>query len=226
MQEKGSSVTNAIDHSLKRTFWQSTKNSFMKESQKFHVFPVKFAIRNFSLPLISRTIRTNTQVKHSFISLNSLTFKFNKNNLTAGERPYQCDQCNRKFTHASVLSRHFKTIHQENRPFACHLCLSTFKISKHLKQHLNKHKQADQNKTAWKKLQFWGESGNFIIKVRYLMSETEDIWSRSKYLVWDMFWIFAFFCTANCLPQKYTFQYLQRIHCSVKRAWNNKNFYF
>jgi hypothetical protein len=55
-----------------------------------------------------------------------------------GEKPYQCDRCQQKFTHAAVLKRHQKT-HAGEKPYKCDICQQGFTQSGHLKRHQRIH---------------------------------------------------------------------------------------
>lgn len=55
-------------------------------------------------------------------------------------KKYRCDVCNFSTTSSVSLTRHKSARHSSARPFVCHICMSTFKISTILKRHIkNKH---------------------------------------------------------------------------------------
>ena len=63
------------------------------------------------------------------------------------ERPkvdklYKCSMCDESFTQSGNLRIHERRIHSSMRPYDCHHCGKTFKISKDLKHHLHIHSDA------------------------------------------------------------------------------------
>ena len=56
----------------------------------------------------------------------------------AGERPFECESCDKAFFQASDLKKH-KRIHTGERPFQCELCDKTFSRSSDLVRHKSSH---------------------------------------------------------------------------------------
>lgn len=54
---------------------------------------------------------------------------------TPAKKPYACKKCNQSFNHASNLSRHKLTIHENKHSFACDQCYKIFNQMCHLKTH-------------------------------------------------------------------------------------------
>ena len=54
-----------------------------------------------------------------------------------GQKPYQCDICEKSFTMKSDLRRHVATVHNKERPFQCPQCSKTFGQSGSLKTHVS-----------------------------------------------------------------------------------------
>lgn len=61
-----------------------------------------------------------------------------------GERPFECDQCDRRFAKQFVMTRHKQNVHCSNsKLYVCEECGRTFARSDHLKTHLQIHKQGE-----------------------------------------------------------------------------------
>lgn len=56
----------------------------------------------------------------------------------AGEKPHQCDTCNKRFSSTSNLKTH-RRLHSGTKPFACDLCQAKFTQLVHLKLHKRLH---------------------------------------------------------------------------------------
>ncbi|XP_075226012.1 uncharacterized protein LOC142327074 isoform X2 [Lycorma delicatula] len=56
-----------------------------------------------------------------------------------GERPYECSECEQKFTRSSQLQHHVKTVHRKEQRFKCDLCGKGFMYSNNFKAHMMRH---------------------------------------------------------------------------------------
>ena len=56
----------------------------------------------------------------------------------AGERPFECETCHKRFTRNEELTRHTR-IHTGDRPFGCELCGKRFGRKDHLNKHQRTH---------------------------------------------------------------------------------------
>ena len=57
-----------------------------------------------------------------------------------GEKPYQCNICNRRFGYKHILMEH-QNLHFGNRPYACNMCDKKFAARSNLIQHRTVHKR-------------------------------------------------------------------------------------
>lgn len=57
---------------------------------------------------------------------------------SAGEKPHQCDVCQKRFSSTSNLKTHLR-LHSGQKPYACDLCPSKFTQFVHLKLHKRLH---------------------------------------------------------------------------------------
>ena len=57
---------------------------------------------------------------------------------SAGERPFECETCHKRFTRNEELTRHTR-IHTGDRPFGCELCGKRFGRKDHLNKHQRTH---------------------------------------------------------------------------------------
>ncbi|XP_050676718.1 zinc finger protein 135-like isoform X7 [Leptidea sinapis] len=55
-----------------------------------------------------------------------------------GERKYECNQCQKRFTTKYYLTRHLRR-HSDSRPFTCHVCGKSFKEKTALRAHTDIH---------------------------------------------------------------------------------------
>eukprot|EP00040_Diaphanoeca_grandis_P035485 m.223325 g.223325 ORF g.223325 m.223325 type:complete len:356 (+) comp33398_c0_seq3:201-1268(+) len=56
-----------------------------------------------------------------------------------GEKPFQCSECEWKFSRSDELSRH-ERLHSGEKPFKCTTCAKAFARSDHLRKHMTIHK--------------------------------------------------------------------------------------
>ena len=55
-----------------------------------------------------------------------------------GEKPFQCDVCEKKFNNKANLNKH-RQIHVNKRPFVCNICGQSYRHSYDLKRHMSTH---------------------------------------------------------------------------------------
>ncbi|CAH1791666.1 unnamed protein product [Owenia fusiformis] len=65
------------------------------------------------------------------------TKKFYRRHLESHTKPYQCDQCGRKFTRSEHLKSH-EGVHNGEYPYKCKLCDAGFRENRALRKHLDK----------------------------------------------------------------------------------------
>ena len=56
----------------------------------------------------------------------------------SGEKPYECDRCDRRFARASDLKVHMP-VHSEDKPYKCDKCEKMFTRLSTLKEHTRIH---------------------------------------------------------------------------------------
>lgn len=60
-------------------------------------------------------------------------------NKHTGNRPYKCDQCDKRFGFRSMLKKHKIFVHSTDRPFKCGYCMKGFKFMNLLNNHVTIH---------------------------------------------------------------------------------------
>ena len=60
-----------------------------------------------------------------------------------GELPYECEQCDKRFTSSSNLVDH-KKIHSMEKPFECKTCGMAFKVKGNMIRHERRHEQKNE----------------------------------------------------------------------------------
>ena len=56
-----------------------------------------------------------------------------------GDKPYQCDVCNKRFSESHKLTQHKISAHKRNESFGCGICKKTFTKRQSLKCHWRSH---------------------------------------------------------------------------------------
>jgi KRAB domain-containing zinc finger protein len=62
----------------------------------------------------------------------------NKDGMHAGDKPYQCDLCDKMFRQSGNLQRHIRT-HTGDKPYKCDICGKAFTENSTLKVHMRTH---------------------------------------------------------------------------------------
>ncbi|XP_067015148.2 zinc finger protein 260 [Anabrus simplex] len=103
--------------------------------------------QNLHLPEDERPYKCR-HCKKGFGAKHAMT-KHERTHLPDEERlSYVCDICGKRFGYASTLDGHQRHVHQNERPFVCHVCAKTFPIKGALTYHLTTHEVQDRVQCA------------------------------------------------------------------------------
>ncbi|PSN50914.1 hypothetical protein C0J52_05366 [Blattella germanica] len=141
-----------------QTIWERDKLNHLKEHLPkpeigpFHCphcdrkFSSKYGLANhmnLHLPEDERPYKCQ-HCNKGFGAKHAMT-KHERTHLPDEERlSYVCDICGKRFGYASTLDGHQRHVHQNERPFVCHVCAKTFPIKGALTYHLTTHEVQDR----------------------------------------------------------------------------------